>query len=982
MALESAQELLPVLLRTACTNCYRVFGLAWHLRVWLCPSQGSALSVPVTCHRLRPSRVHFFEANDFTKNSAMNRQILPDPNISVTQQYKKLECVGRGAYGSVHKGVFIPTGEVVALKIINLDGQDDDVEAIQKEVALLSSLRGSDSTNITRYHGCWLEGPHVWIVMDFAQGGSVRTLAKATPNNLVEERFTGIIMREVLQALAYLHRNNVIHRDLKAANVLISSDGRVMLCDFGVSALLATPHSKRSTFVGTPQWMAPEVILGQPYDTKADIWGLGITLYEMATGAPPHADQDHMRALMLIPKLKPPKLPDSTDASKEMRDFMALCLRETPGDRLTAEELSKSKWIKSSKGSVSILKELLTRYESWTSKGGVRASLTSPFGALDPDEEPEDFLQPQSWEFETIRATNHTDSGVISPEQSGVDLAALANPPRSLRMLFEDASNPGADPFRINQPRPNQGLPAASSTSTISTLASSDSNGSGNDSNETIATDPNLSFSINSGGEDARVLPVPFDSNQDFLSIRRDSTDILTARQANYVFPRSIPPANLDTVKPPSTDPVLNGAESDSSATASSFGGSRRDLLHKPSFSGSKGLPRSPRPILTPDSGTESASDKTSTPGTNSNVPMSPPRMSYREVRDSKGLANISIPPAGGSNVGVVQLAESPGTADSETSVKAHQRGESTHGQGSGSGSSLPSAGGLNSSSSRAPRERAMRTKRNATVGSPTEFRFGGGPPDGGLVPPSHGASRSLDSRGGVGNGFSGGQSLVGASVALGARSGGLAPTRPAGLGRQASAMAVMEGASRSALGVPGRSNTGLGPAGTGTVLKDLLKLAPVQPGSLGAGIDMLPPSPGMGSVSISPVTKVFNHSPSALQTSTVPNDISNGSPVNGRGYAHSQSNSYSHTSQTTPHSLANSQLYPDNPELPPLDLGLLVSAQDVHSELARTVDGLMAWLGVVDAGLGEVLGMRDVEESEAGDGMGFELDSESLVGA
>ncbi|KAH7336851.1 Pkinase-domain-containing protein [Rhizoctonia solani] len=318
----------------------------------------------------------------------MNRQIQPDPNISVTQQYKKLECVGRGAYGSVHKGVFIPTGEVVALKIINLDGQDDDVEAIQKEVALLSTLRGSDSTNITRYHGCWLEGPHVWIVMDFAQGGSVRTLAKATPNNSIEERFTGIIMREVLQALAFLHRNNVIHRDLKAANVLISSDGRVMLCDFGVSALLATPHSKRSTFVGTPQWMAPEVILGQAYDTKADIWGLGITLYEMATGAPPHADQDHMRALMLIPKLKPPKLPDSTDASKEMRDFMALCLRETPGDRLSSEELSKSKWIKSSKGSVAILKELLTRYEGWTSKGGVRASLTSPFGALDPDEEP------------------------------------------------------------------------------------------------------------------------------------------------------------------------------------------------------------------------------------------------------------------------------------------------------------------------------------------------------------------------------------------------------------------------------------------------------------------------------------------------------------------------------------------------------------------------------------------------------------------
>ncbi|KAG8690884.1 hypothetical protein FRC11_008393 [Ceratobasidium sp. 423] len=913
----------------------------------------------------------------------MNRQILPDPNISVTQQYKKLECVGRGAYGSVHKGVFIPTGEVVALKIINLDGQDDDVEAIQKEVALLSALRGPDSTNITRYHGCWLEGPHVWIVMDFAQGGSVRTLAKAAPHNSIEERFTGIIMREVLQALAFLHRNNVIHRDLKAANVLISSDGRVMLCDFGVSALLATPHSKRSTFVGTPQWMAPEVILGQPYDTKADIWGLGITLYEMVTGAPPHADQDHMRALMLIPKLKPPKLPDSTDASKEMRDFMALCLRETPGDRLSAEELSKSKWIKSSKGSVSVLKELLIRYESWTSKGGVRASLASPFGALDPDEEPQEFSQPQQWEFETIRATNHTDSGVTSPEQPNVDLSALSNPPRSLRMLFEDASNPGADPFRMNQPRPNQGLLAASSTSTISTLASLDSNSSGgNDSNDTISTDPNLSFGINTSEDNGQhVLPVPFDSN--LLSVRRDSTDILTARQANYVFPRSAPSANLDTVKLASTEPVLSGAESDSSATASGFGAARRDLLHKPSFSGSKGLPRSPRPLAAPDSGTESASDKTPTPGTGSNnAPLSPPRMSYREVRDSKGLANISIPPAGGSNVGVVQLAESPGTGDSVSSNKARQRKESSHGQGSGSGSSLPSSGGLNPSSSKNPRERRpSRTKRGATVGSPTEFRFGGAPPDGGLVPPSHGASRSLDSRGGVGSGFSGGQSLGGASVALGARPGGLAPTRPPLLGRQASAMAVMEGASRSGLPIPGRNNTGLSPAGTGTVLKDLLKLSPVQPGSLGAGVDMLPPSPGMGSISISPVTKVFNHSPSALQTSTTPNDMVNGSPVNGKVYTHSQSNSYSHTNHTTPHSSANAQLHPDNPALPPLDLGLLVSAEDVHAELARTVDGLMAWLGVVDTGLGEVLSIRDMEESEAGEGMGFELDSESLVG-
>ncbi|KAG9102901.1 hypothetical protein FRC07_010128, partial [Ceratobasidium sp. 392] len=908
----------------------------------------------------------------------MNRTILPDPNIPAPQQYKKLECVGRGAYGSVHKGIFIPTGEVVALKIINLDGQDDDVEAIQKEVALLSSLRGSDNTNITRYHGCWLEGPHVWIVMDFAQGGSVRTLAKAAPNNSIEERYTAVIMREVLQALGFLHRNNVIHRDLKdlsAANVLISSDGRVMLCDFGVSALLATPHSKRSTFVGTPQWMAPEVILGQTYDTRADIWGLGITLYEMVTGAPPHADQDHMRALMLIPKLKPPKLPDAADASKEMRDFMALCLQLNPSDRLPAEDLAKSKWIKSAKASVSILKDLLARYESWTSKGGVRASLASPFGALDPDDEPQDFSQPHSWEFDTVRASSFADginasstmdfSGLAETTYPGD--AALSNPPRSLRMIFEDASNPGADPFRANAARLGPSMTAASSSSTISTIASLDSSTDVNSTYSTLSTEPNISIDLSSPDAEQRVLPVPFDPTLDSLSVRRDSTDILTARQANYVFPRPGTSASthLDTARPLGQAPTQAGAELDSS-NATSVG---MQKLHKPSFSGAMGLPRSPRPPAPPsasESDTDSVivSNKPSALGVgqsdSSTLTLSPPRIpSYREVRDSKGLANISIPPAIGTGVGVVQSSGSP--EDTEQERGADKNGldkqkntdaKALHGQGSGSGSgsgsSLPSANGISGVNSRPARERPPRAKRNATVGSPTDFRFGGAPPDGGLVPPtagsSHGVSRSLDSRSGGGvSGFGSGFGSGGSFGGLNAN-GGLLP-RPPLLGRQASAMAVLEGAGKSALSVPGRSGAGVSPIGSGPVLKDLLKLSPVPAGSLGPGanVDMLPPSPGVGSVSLSPVSKVFNPSPSGLHVSTTPTDVGMGtgssSPVNGtnglrtQSAGHSQSNSYSNTSHPYPHT--TNHLHPDVPDLPPLDLGALVSADDVHAELS-----------------------------------------------
>jgi serine/threonine protein kinase len=230
----------------------------------------------------------------------------------------------------VYKGVHIPTGAVVALKIINLDQADDDTADIQREVALLSQLR-AENNNITKYYGCYLDGPQVWIVMDFANGGSVRTLMKCMKGGVLEERWMVIIMREVLIALAYLHKSNVIHRDIKTANVLVQSTGKVMLCDFGVSALLSTSQSKRTTFIGTPHYMAPEVLTSSSYDSKADIWSLGITLYEMATGAQPLAEIPQLQAITLIPKVKPPRLPEQY-GSKDMKDFINNCLRELPSD--------------------------------------------------------------------------------------------------------------------------------------------------------------------------------------------------------------------------------------------------------------------------------------------------------------------------------------------------------------------------------------------------------------------------------------------------------------------------------------------------------------------------------------------------------------------------------------------------------------------------------------------------------------------------
>lgn len=252
---------------------------------------------------------------------------------SVHQLYKRLETIGKGAYGSVHKGQHIPTGNLVALKIINLDDKSgsDDVGDIQREVALLTQLR--DAPNITKYFGCYMDGPRVWIVMELAQGGSVLSLMKASRGGCLEEKYVSIITREVLVALSYLHKVPVIHRDIKAANVLVAASGKVIICDFGVSALLATSSSKRNTLTGTPHWMAPEVLQSLPvYDTKADIWSLGIVIYEMIKGSPPHSNiMENIKVMDLIPKVKPPRLLES-DGGKDMRDFMAMCLRESPSE--------------------------------------------------------------------------------------------------------------------------------------------------------------------------------------------------------------------------------------------------------------------------------------------------------------------------------------------------------------------------------------------------------------------------------------------------------------------------------------------------------------------------------------------------------------------------------------------------------------------------------------------------------------------------
>nr|CAG8440603.1 8391_t:CDS:10 [Entrophospora candida] len=328
------------------------------------------------------------------------------PKKKGKERYSKQELVGRGAYGSVYKGIDNETNEVVAIKVLNLDAEEDDVDDIIKEINLLSQLK-HESQNITRYYGSFLHGTKLWIIMEYAAGGSIRTLMKS---GRIEEKYISSITKEVLQALIYLHKCKIIHRDIKAANILLTAEGKVQLCDFGVAGQLTASSSKRTSFVGTPYWMAPEVIIeGATYDMKADIWSLGITVYEIATGNPPYHDQSAMRAIQLIPRNPPAQL--EGPYSIPLKEFVSLCLNECPEQRPAADELIKCKFIKSiSKHQNGILRDLIARFDLWKQTTGYRQSFSDPYGTPSSDscdigdnDDDED-----AWIFDTVQNTANT----------------------------------------------------------------------------------------------------------------------------------------------------------------------------------------------------------------------------------------------------------------------------------------------------------------------------------------------------------------------------------------------------------------------------------------------------------------------------------------------------------------------------------------------------------------------------------------------
>ncbi|KAL9652356.1 hypothetical protein ABK040_012012 [Willaertia magna] len=277
--------------------------------------------------------------------------------------YDKIERIGKGGFAEVWKGIHKQTRQLVAIKIIDLESSEEDIEDIQKEIHIQKSMK---MENIVKIYGSYLVRSKLWIVMEL-MADSVLGLMKPGP---IEEQYIAVILRETLQALEYLHSEGKIHRDLKAANILIGVNGEVKLADFGVVGVLTNGAAtdqlirKRFSFVGTPYWMAPEVIAKDGADEKADIWSLGITAIEMALGEPPLCHLSPFNALFLIPKSEPPNLESESKFSKAFKEFVSLCLQKSAEDRFPASELLKHRFIRSA-GSKSILVDLLKRKENY-----------------------------------------------------------------------------------------------------------------------------------------------------------------------------------------------------------------------------------------------------------------------------------------------------------------------------------------------------------------------------------------------------------------------------------------------------------------------------------------------------------------------------------------------------------------------------------------------------------------------------------------
>ncbi|WJX62787.1 Serine/threonine-protein kinase sik1, variant 2 [Trifolium repens] len=282
------------------------------------------------------------EGKQHSVTTKVSTSSIPDSVIreDPTTKYELLNELGKGSYGAVYKARDYRTSEMVAIKVISLSEGEEGYEEIRGEIEMLQQC---NHPNVVRYLGSYQGEEYLWIVMEYCGGGSVADLMNVADEALDEGQIA-YICREALKGLDYLHSIFKVHRDIKGGNILLTEQGDVKLGDFGVAAQLTRTMSKRNTFIGTPHWMAPEVIQESRYDGKVDVWALGVSAIEMAEGVPPRSSVHPMRVLFMISIEPAPMLEDKEKWSLYFHDFVAKCLTKEPRLRPAASEMLKHKF--------------------------------------------------------------------------------------------------------------------------------------------------------------------------------------------------------------------------------------------------------------------------------------------------------------------------------------------------------------------------------------------------------------------------------------------------------------------------------------------------------------------------------------------------------------------------------------------------------------------------------------------------------------